>query len=86
MAAGDDLTQGPIGPHLVRLTVPMFLGVASMMIASMIDSIYVGLIGTVELAAVSFVFPLIMALTQVAMGVGMGASSLIARIDRKSVV
>lgn len=33
-----------------------------------------------ELVAVSFVFPLIMALTQVAMGVGMAAASLIARM------
>ena len=35
----------------------MFLGISSMIVASMIDTIYIGWIGTRELAAVSFSFP-----------------------------
>lgn len=75
-----DLTAGPVGPHLVRLTVPMFLGISSMILAAMIDTVYVGWIGTLELAAVSFTFPLVMALTTVPMGIGVGAASIIARV------
>ena len=42
----EDLTSGPVGRHLIRLTVPMFLGISSMILASMIDTIYIGWIGT----------------------------------------
>ena len=65
--------------HLWRLTVPMLLGMASMMIASMIDTIYVGRLGTGELAALSFSFPVVMVMVSISMGVGMGATSIIAR-------
>jgi putative MATE family efflux protein len=75
----QDLTQGSIGAHLTRMTIPMFLGVSSMIVASMVDTIYIGIIGAAELAAYSFTFPLIMGLSGVSMGVGTGAASLIAR-------
>lgn len=43
----------------------MFLGISSMIVASMMDTVYIGLLGADELAAISFTFPLIMALTLV---------------------
>jgi len=58
----------------------MFLGISSMIVAAMIDTIYVGWIGTVELAAVSFTFPIVMALTTLPMGIGVGAASIISRV------
>jgi putative MATE family efflux protein len=57
----------------------MFLGISSMMLASMIDTIYIGWIGTRELAAVSFSFPVVMGLSSVSMGLGIGATSVMAR-------
>ncbi len=57
----------------------MFLGIASMILASMVDTIYVGLLGSDELAAYSFTFPLLMGLSSLSMGIGSGAASLIAR-------
>lgn len=74
-----DLTQGNIGNQLLFLTIPMFLGISSMIVASMIDTIYIGILGAAELAALSFTFPLIMGLSSISMGVGTGATSLIAR-------
>jgi len=76
-----DLTSGSIGAHLTRMTIPMFLGIASMILASMTDTIFVGMIGAAELAAYSFTFPLMMGLSSVSMGLGTGASSLIARAE-----
>ena len=52
-----------------------------MILASMIETIYIGILGAKELAAYSFMFPVIMALTSISMGVGIGASSLIARAE-----
>jgi putative MATE family efflux protein len=76
-----DLTEGRVGSQLTRMTIPYFLGVSSMILASMIETIYIGILGAKELAAYSFMFPVIMALTSISMGVGMGASSLIARAE-----
>ena len=75
----QDLTQGSISAHLARMTIPMFLGISSMIVASMVDTIYIGIIGAAELAAFSFTFPLIMGLSSVSMGIGTGAASLISR-------
>ena len=79
--ASFDLTKGPVGPQLTRMTIPFFLGISSMIMASMIETIYIGVLGADELAAYSFTFPLMMALTSISMGVGVGASSLIARAE-----
>ena len=76
-----DLTKGAVGTQLTRMTIPYFLGIASMILASMIETIYIGILGAKELAAYSFMFPVIMALTSISMGVGIGASSLIARAE-----
>ena len=79
MNNSEDLTAGPVGRHLMRLTVPMFLGISSMILASMIDTVYIGWIGTQQLAAVSFSFPVVMGLSSVSMGLGVGATSLMSR-------
>ena len=74
------LVHGSTGKHLVNLTIPMFLGISSMFVASMIDIIYVGWIGSQELAAISFTFPIVMGMTTLTMGIGVGAASIIARM------
>ena len=50
----QDLTKGSVSGHLTRMTIPMFLGISSMILASMIDAIYIGIVGAAELAAISF--------------------------------
>ena len=78
--AGADLAVGSVSRHLLKLTLPMFLGISSMIVAAMIDTVYVGWLGTLELAAVSFTFPVVMALSTLPMGIGIGAASIIARV------
>jgi len=79
--AMQDLTRGNVSSQLTRMTIPYFLGISSMILGSMIETIYVGFLGAKELAAYSFMFPVIMALTSLSMGVGIGASSVIARAE-----
>jgi len=74
-----NFTEGPVHLHLVKLTGFMFMGMAAMITAQLIEAVYVGMLGTMELAAISFTFPLIMMMQSVAMGLGIGASSVIAR-------
>ena len=73
------LTQGPVGGHLVNMTVPVLLGIATMMGQSLIDTWFIGQVGDAQLAAFSFGFPILMIVTSVAIGLGAGTSSVVAR-------
>ena len=74
-----DLTQGDVSTHLTRLTGFMMLSMMSFMVASLVETLYIGWVGTNELAAISFTFPVIYTLQGVSMGLGIGASSVVAR-------
>jgi len=76
---GLDLTQGPVGPGLFRLTAPMMIAVSSSIVVQMIETGFIGQLGTDQLAAVTFTFPVTMMLTSVALGISIGTSSVIAR-------
>jgi len=76
---GQDLTQGPVARSLLRLTAPMMLAVSSSIIVQMIEIGFIGQLGTAQIAAVTFTFPITMMLTSVALGIGIGTSSVIAR-------
>jgi putative MATE family efflux protein len=73
------LTQGPVGRQLIRLTLPMVWGVFAIIAFNLVDTYFVGQLGTAQLAAMSFTFPVVMTLGSLAMGLGVGASSVIAR-------
>jgi putative MATE family efflux protein len=76
---GRDLTQGPVASSLMRLTAPMMLAVSSSIIVQVIEIGFIGQLGTAQIAAVTFTFPITMLLTSVALGIGIGTSSVIAR-------
>ena len=57
----------------------MVMGLVTVMGANLIETIYVSLLGTDELAALGFTFPLVMLLQSMTMGLGVGASSVVAR-------
>jgi len=73
------LTEGPVGRHLVGMTVPVLLGIATMMAQGLIDTWFIGRVGDAELAAFGFGFPILMIVTSVAIGLGAGTSSVVAR-------
>ena len=73
------LTQGPVGKHLVDMTVPVLYGILMMMLQNFADAWFVGQVGDRELAALSFAFPVIMIVSSVAIGLGAGTSSVVAR-------
>ena len=73
------LTEGPVGRHLVDMTLPVLLGVATMMGQAFIDAWFLGRVGDRALAAHAFSFPILMIVTSVAIGLGAGTSSVVAR-------
>lgn len=73
------LTEGPVGGHLVAMTVPVLFGISTMMAQGLIDSWFIGQVGDRELAAFGFGYPILMIVTSVAIGLGAGTSSVVAR-------
>lgn len=73
------LTQGSVGRQLVDMTVPVLFGIFMMMMQNFIDMWFIGRVGVRELAALSFAFPVLMIVTSVAIGLGAGTSSVVAR-------
>ena len=62
------VTKGGVGSQLTRMTI-LISGISSMILGSMIETIYVAFLGAKELAVFLYV-PVIMGLTSLSMGVG----------------
>ena len=73
------LVEGPIGKTLVNLTIPMIFGILGMVAFNLVDTFFVGQLGTNQLAAISFTFPVILMLNSLSMGLGVGAAAVISR-------
>ncbi|WP_255375437.1 MATE family efflux transporter, partial [Oleiphilus sp. HI0132] len=74
-----NLTEGNISQQLYKMTVPMIGGILAIMSMNIVDTYYVGQLGTRELTAMSFTIPIISILLSLAFGIVIGTSSVIAR-------
>lgn len=70
----DDITS-----TLRRLTVPMIIGMFMLMSFSLVDTYFVSLLGTQELAAISFTFPVTFTVISLNIGLGIGTSAVIGK-------
>ncbi len=73
------LTEGPVGRHLLDMALPVLLGITTMMGQAFVDAYFLGQVGDRALAAHAFSFPILMIVTSVAIGMGAGTSSVVAR-------
>jgi putative MATE family efflux protein len=75
------LDTDKIGSLLVKLTVPLFLGMFVQTIYNVVDTIFIGhYVGTEALTALSLVFPLQMLSVGIGNFAGVGGASLISRL------
>ena len=70
----------PIRPLLLRLTLSALVGNLAMHLMGIVDTFFISRLGTLELAAASFVIPIHMIYVSLALGIGMGMSSLNSRL------
>ncbi|MFW5790226.1 MAG: MATE family efflux transporter [Bacillota bacterium] len=70
----------PVVSLLLRLSIPSIIGMSVQSLYNIIDSIYIGRLSTEALSALSLAFPIQMILIAVAVGTGVGTSSLISRL------
>ncbi len=73
------LTEGSVSRHLFKLTLPMAWGILAIMAFNATDTWFVAQLGTRELAAMSFTFPVVMVLISLGIGLMAGTSSVLAR-------
>lgn len=75
----DSLVHHDIRRTLKRMTVPMLLGMFTLMSFNLVDTFFISLLGTQELAAVSFTFPVTFTFISLIIGLGIGTSAVIAK-------
>ncbi|NOZ12793.1 MAG: hypothetical protein GXO69_03980 [Acidobacteria bacterium] len=59
----------------------MTFGLFAAIAFNLVDTWFVAKLGTNELGAMGFIFPVVMIISSVAIGLGIGASTLVARAD-----
>lgn len=74
-----DMLNGDIAATLKKMTIPMIMGMIMLMTFGLVDTFFVSLLGTEQLAAISFTFPVTFTLISLNIGLGIGASAVIAR-------
>lgn len=74
-----DLTTGSIPRHVVRFSLPMLAGSALQVAYSVVNAVWVGLLGTGALAAVTVSQPVIYVLIALAAGLTLGANILVSQ-------
>lgn len=79
-SSGPRLTQGTVGGAIRSLMLPMLMGMVALISYNIADTYFVGQLGTLELAAISFTFPVSFIVGAVTMAFGIGTSSVCARL------
>src|SRR5690554_169054 len=78
------IVSEPIGPLFIRLTGSALVGHVAMLTLGVVDTFFISRLGTAELAAASFVIPIHTIYISLALGIGMGMSSLNSRLVGES--
>ena len=74
-----NLLKDPVAPTLKSMTIPMIYGMILLMTFNLVDTFFVGLLGTQPLAAISFTFPITFTVISLTIGLGIGTSAVIAK-------
>ena len=79
MAARPNLLTADPALALRSLAIPTLLGIVFILAVNLIDTYFVGQLGTAELAAMGFTFPVATLVTSVGFGLGVGTTSAVSR-------
>jgi len=75
-----NLMDGPPGPAIISMMIPMMIGMIAIVSYNIADTWFIGRLGTLELAAISFTFPVAFIINALSMGLGIGTSSVASRL------
>lgn len=74
------IVEAPVARQLTDMALPVVMGLVSIMLFNVVDTFWVAQLGTAELAAISFTFPVTFLLISVALGLGTGTASVLSKI------
>ena len=74
-----NLVEGSIQKSLIRMTTPMIIGMLMLFTFSLVDTWFISFLGTESLTAISFTFPVTFTVISLAIGLGIGASAVVAK-------
>ena len=74
-----NLVEGSIKQSLIRMTMPMIIGMIMLFTFSLVDTWFISFLGTEALTAISFTFPVTFTVMSLAIGMGIGASAVVAK-------
>lgn len=77
MSAEKDLTKGSVAAALFWVSAPMTLGILGTLAVGLADSLFLARFGKNELAAIGFVYPVIVALMSLSIGLSAGTNTVI---------
>lgn len=76
----EAILTAPIWSTLMALTKPMVIGIFAIMFFQVVDSWFIAQLGVVSLAANGFVQPVILVITNMAIGLGIALSAIVGRL------
>ncbi|MCP4546439.1 MAG: MATE family efflux transporter [bacterium] len=77
--AGVDLLTEPILPTMLKLAGPMLMGIVAIMLFNLTDTFFVSRLGSQELAAISFTFPIVFLINGITLGLAIGMTAVLAQ-------
>ena len=80
----NNLVEGSIKKALIRMTLPMIIGMVMLFTFSLVDTLFISFLGTEPLTAISFTFPVTFTVMSLAIGLGIGASAVVAKAVGRS--
>ena len=75
----DRILNAPVNQTLYQLTRPMVFGILAVFFFNLVDTWFISLLGTHSLAAVGFTLPVTMVVMNLAIGLSIAVSALIAK-------
>lgn len=79
-STSPDLLNGDINSTLKSMTIPVVYGMILLLTFGLVDTFFVSLLGTDQLAAISFTFPVTFTVISLNIGLGIGTSATIAKL------
>ena len=76
----NPMTDAPVNSMLIRMAAPISLGMASTFLFQIVDTYFVGQLGSLELAALAFSSTAYLVFVSVFMGFSVGVSSVVAKV------
>src|SRR5687768_8894819 len=70
---------GPLGPSLMRLVVPMFMGMVMIALVGVVHAYFIAMLGTEALAAFGLSYPAVMVMQALLFGLANGITASMAR-------